>query len=282
MEIPDNNNKTYAYSTDVQSHKGERVTFKSPTGYTYTKNVLQSSKPLREFTEKEKDRLRRKKFEKFYHDPIVDGDYRPIPHTPEEIQDFHKAIDGGGIYDMLKERPKYLAKRPEPNQPDPMNYEPDGHPEAEIFDPATSALPDDSLNDPYYLMRGRFKILLKEHRYTQAVNIIFSPLMYLPLKDRVPVTLTFIRNQFNLAGVKCVSEGDPLQKLLLMECRFMDVEQQQDELDRETAKLKRDDLINVTPDILDSVIEDFLRLNCILYPTAEKDLYKLYTFFYSA
>lgn len=275
---------TFAYSTDTQTRKGERVTFKDNHGHVYSKKI-EETEPLREFTKKEKKKLLKKPLEKIYHDPILDGQYKPIEYTQEEINSFHDALSGGPVLDLLKTRREYIVNRPSQNEgfgSEGIDAEPDGLPEATLFDPESSVVPGGSTLDPYYLMRGRFKILLKGHKYTHEVNTRLLPMMYLPFKDRKILSLDDIRRELKIAGVHCVRELTISQNRLLLESRFVIVEPTQDEEDRQTAKAKRDELMNVTLDILDSLIEDYLRLNCVLVSAGGDKQYRFAMFFYSA
>lgn len=276
--------KSYAYSTDTPVTKGERVTFKSPGGYVYSKGVSDSSnEPLHELTRKERRKIEKSKLNKLYHDPIEDGDYRPIQHTQEEIDQFHKALSGGLIQTANE---KYVARRPRSNEDEDSNHqesddqEPDGYPQAKIFDPESATLPADTASDPLYLMRGRFKSMLREHKYTHEVAITLEPLRYRKISERPVFSIEQLSLELKRAGAMCVRDAPLPGNKRLLECRFADVSEKQDAEDREMARAKREDLMNVTPDVLDSVIEDFLRLNCILSPAGEG--YRIYTFFYSA
>lgn len=256
------------------------MTFKGDHGYVYSKNI-QDPEPNRDFTAKERKRIAKKDISKLYQDPILEGQYKPIDYTQDEINDFHDALSGG----LLLPKRDYIINRPSQNEGfegDGADAEPDGMPEAIEFDPEKSNIPTDPAIDPYYLMRGKFKMLLRGHKYTHEVNLRLLPMMYLPLKERRVISADHIRRELKLSGAHCVRELTISRSRLLLECRFAAVEPKQDEEDRQAAKAKRDELMNVTLDVLDSLIEDYLRLNCVLIPSGEEGRYRLSMFFYSA
>lgn len=275
----------YTYATDTEHKKKERVAFTSPDGLPYTKSVEDEPVTLREYTNKERKKIAKKKISKLYVDPISENDYKPIRYTQEEVNAFNRHISEGKLVEALRGKGQYVANAPKHAKGvarDPEEKDPDGTQQADIYDPEAQTIPQETWNDPFCFVRGRFSIMMKQHPFVKEVMITLAPMCFLPLQERPSFQKDELIRKVCRGGLHCVHQKPTSdEKHLILQFRFVEVDEAQDTLDRQAAIAKKDELSTVDWDTINSLLEDYLRVNVIAIASDTKTSYRMGVYFFS-
>jgi hypothetical protein len=232
-----------------------------------------------DYSEAEKKKISSKKITRdevsknFYVDPIQEGEYKPIQHTKEEIDDFNKFLAKVTKDDAFLKG--YQKRVPEVFKDAEDFIQPDGSADIISSDVVFKSkrlreLPEAIWDDPLCFTRGKFRASLHRHRYIRESYLPLLPLRCAPIKKRKALTLEQYVTRAKKGGmypiqIKLIGE-DPADQFGLWTLRFKEITLIEHEEEIKKYKEEYENFGNLDDDSLESAIEDRIHVNVILLP----------------